>query len=273
MKKIFSYESYKDYISDSLASHGLSKSTLASFINAQSSFISQVLNNDKHLSLEYALKVTTFFKLSEIEQDFFIKLVQRDKTKDESVKAFFSEQLKEIIKAQDDYILALDGEKVEKETFYELSTRWYYPVIHLLVAGNVANTFPEIQKKLKVRDIYIEQALIKFVEKGYFSEAGGVYSINPDKNFLMFEANTEELKDFHHMWRLKGLQQLEKNAEEDLFSTNSVRISLEAADKIKQTLLDAHSKAYQSIQDNGKSKETCGIYTICTDFYRVDEND
>ena len=92
MNEIFVYEHYRDFIRDRMKadpkSWGL-QSRLAKAAGCQQAYLSQVLKGQTELTPEQGLGICQFWNFSERETEFFLLLLQRDRSGQKSMKDFF----------------------------------------------------------------------------------------------------------------------------------------------------------------------------------------
>ena len=102
MKKIlFDYKDYKAYLNDHIRKsphngRGM-RSMLADKIRSQSSYVTKVLNEEAHFSLEQASLINEALAHTEEESRFFLYLVQLARAGNDTVKKFFENEISKIL--------------------------------------------------------------------------------------------------------------------------------------------------------------------------------
>ena len=96
--KIFDFSNYREFLFYKLKSDNRSGKfhNLARKLAIQRSFVSQVLNGKKNLSLELAADICLYLKLDTLETNYFLLLVQIERAKTEHLKEIFKKQLADL---------------------------------------------------------------------------------------------------------------------------------------------------------------------------------
>ena len=98
------------------------KSKLAKSIGCSNAYLTNVLREKANLSLEQAMPANDFFQHSKIESEYFLFLVQRDRSGNHQLKRFFQDRL-DIILTERSSVAKRLGQKnslseEEKAKFY-----------------------------------------------------------------------------------------------------------------------------------------------------------
>ena len=273
MESIYAYDDYKKYLTGWFSTTKQKKTDVAKEIGIQSSFLSQVLNGAKNLTLEQGIKFCMMLKFDEDMTDYFLLLIQRQKNSESSLEPVFDRQINNIRKKYGDYEIALNSTKHNDKNFYQFTSRWYYCAIHCLLGLRDINTIDDLTKKINLKKNLIEEAVAALKEWGYVQESAKGFQTIEDKDFLVFESGPN-LTDYHHTWRIQALKGL--NAESDthsLHATNLLRVNDDTALKIRNMLLEANKKAYEIATNENMlmaSSEEVSLYALCNDLFRVD---
>lgn len=213
---------------------------MAIHLGINSVVMSQVFRGDRDLSLEQALGVATFIGFTEMERDFFLLLVQKDRAGTHELKVVFEKQLQALHTAAQSLKNRVKHQKFtdeDKATFY---SQWYYSAIRLGVSIPELNSTSAIAEHLnldrplvaKVIEFLLKHKLI--VEKGDNLEMGPqVTHVGHDSPFV---------NRHHSNWRLKSLQGMERITDADLYYTGPMALSQEAATSIRKQLIELVEK-------------------------------
>jgi len=146
MKKstLFEYKNYKQFILDWMEKtpqqgRGQRK-LLAEAIGCQTPFITHVLSGDYHFSPEQAEASARYIGLSEVETEFFILLVLKQRAGTKSLENFFAKQISKQCEQQAVLKKRLKIDEtmtIEDQMIYYSS--WHYASIHM------ALLIPELQ--------------------------------------------------------------------------------------------------------------------------------
>ncbi len=268
MKSLYDYDDYKLFLVDWLEYYDLKKTDLAQSLGVQSSFLSQVLNGVKNITLEQAHKFCDSNNFDFDKSDYFLLLIQLRKHDSPEIINHFKKQLEQKRSKYKDYEKKLDPKTYNDENFKTYSSRWYYGAIHTLLTPENNVDVQSLCTKLKISKRLVQTALEDLLNFGYIEENNGKFFASKDKEFIVLKPGAD-LTDYHTTWRVKVLKELENNSlQKNAMSTNLIYVTDEMAIKIRDLILEANNKAYELAQkDDNKGH---GLYAITTDFFRVD---
>ena len=236
---IFEYNEYKNFLRDWVKEHPrggrgqLRK--MAAEVNVSTTLLSQVLNGDKHLSLETAAEVADYIGLSGPELEYFILMIEHERAGAFKLRNILEKKLQreQSLGLQLKYKRRTQKEltDAEKMTFY---SSWIYSGIRLLSAIPQFSTSEAISTKLHLPLSQVNQIVDFLVSTGLCTRQGS--KISYGTQFTHVEKDSPFVIKHHQNWRLKGFQKMELRREEDFFHTHSMALSKEAAEKIQQLL-------------------------------------
>jgi uncharacterized protein (TIGR02147 family) len=162
--QIFEFRNYKTYL------NGLIQIRPSSFTrelcessSIHRSYFSQMINAEKDLSLEQAKGVCEFLPLSVDETEYFLLLVQKERSGTSSLRSFFEKKLKEIRESQTDFSKnrqkSATLNKKQMELFH---SSWSYSMIMILLHLDVSpklNTAQTLRSKLDLSIEHIQETL------------------------------------------------------------------------------------------------------------------
>lgn len=225
--QIFDFNDYRAYLKEHFSGTGAGRGKrllLAQHLNCQPSFLTQVLGEKAHLSLEHAISVCEYLKLNESESQYFMLLVQKGKAGSKKLSDYFDEKIskiKEKRKSIDRRIgvkTTLSSE--DQMTYYSV---WYYSAIHILCALPHIKTTEDIANHLKLDLVVVKEAL-KFLEaKGFVVVEKGQYKIGSSRIHL--KKGSAMLPRHHANWRMRAITELDIDKKEDLHYTAVLGIS------------------------------------------------
>lgn len=269
MKSIFEFktvlEFLKDRLGDSSKRKGL-KSSLAKRLNTQSSYISQILNDQAKLSLEQAFESTFFFKMNTIESKYFLLMNQFERAGTENLKEFYKKEMLGVWKAKDSLQKRLETEaevltEHAKEQYY---SDWLYIATHVLVSIPDFNSPDKIATKLGAPRDRIENVLKFLVDYNFVERTENSYNVG--KRSLHLEKNS--VYQFRHQlnWRLKAIQQLHNTMEDKNINYAGVySLSKSDIEKIKENIVGLIKENLRIV---APSKEEA-MYCTIIDFFEI----
>lgn len=266
-KNVFEYSSYKSYLVQRLGGtgsrNGLRKKA-ASHMGCQTTYLSKVLNEAAHLSLEQAYLMNEFLGHNNEECDFFILLVQKGRSGSRKLSDYFELKIQEQIKHRTSIRNRLklsDSLTSEDQTIYY--SKWYYACIHVLVSIPQLNTKSSIMEHLKLPSSVITEALDFLETRGLLIKHNERYEIGP--RHLHLAQESPHINKHHTNWRNKALSSLDIPQKNDLHYSVVVTLSQDDLVKIRSRILDLIQENMQIIKD---SKEECSV-AICMDYFQI----
>jgi uncharacterized protein (TIGR02147 family) len=250
-KSVYDVEDYKKYLllmEEQWSGRGM-RTDLARALGCQPAYISQVLNGDRHLSLEQSEAATAFFGHSREEAHYFLLLVQFARAGTVPLRDYFRRQLDEHrdqhtdLKTRLGVAQTLTGE--DQAAYY---SAWYYPAIH------VALTIPELQNAAKLAayfglDLEKVMEILEFmVATGLATREGNRYQIGTARIHL--GKDSKLIANYHSHWRMRAIQSFDRSTQDDLHYSSVVTMSREDFWKLKEQLIASISDAKSVIRES-----------------------
>src|ERR1017187_6361185 len=175
IKKVIEFDDYKAYLahleqSRSHITRGF-RSRLAEEMGCNNAFVSQVLNTSAHFSLEQALKISRYLRLSELEEHYFLLLIEYARAGTPDLQQHFKKMLSEL---RDKHLNIKDRVKhqaplsAEQEALYY--SQWHYSTIHMMVTIPGFRTISAIGKALKLSNASVERVVSFLLAAGLLIE-------------------------------------------------------------------------------------------------------
>lgn len=237
--KVFEFKDYKKYVNDWIKEQPKSGRgqirKMADHLRVSTTLLSQVLKGEKHFSLETAAELTDYLGLNDKECEYFILLIEHQRAGAFKLKQILSKKIEreQSLASQLQNRLKKDRQltDAEKMQFY---SSWIYSGVRLLSALPDMNNAKAISERLNT-PLSITNKVIQFLLENNLcilknnKLTYGTYSthIGKDSPFVV---------KHHQNWRLKGFQSMEQRRDEDLFFTQPMALSKEAAEKIRLML-------------------------------------
>lgn len=265
-KSLFEYSHYRSYLRARLEGAGArgSKAQIAQAIGVQATYVSQVLQENSHLSLEQAEATNGFFNHTTQEAHFFLLLVQKDRAGTATLRAYFQKQLDEILNAR----LVLT-ERLGKATQLEEADRsWYYSswipsAVHIATTIPTLRTVEAITRSLQLPSEKIVENLERLERIGLVIKQG--LQFLPGQQHIRIGKDSHHVLKHHTNWRMQAIQSLDREKLNELHY--SAVVSLSAADilKIKDLLLESINNNIALIRES-KEEE---LYCLTMDFFSL----
>lgn len=271
LKKVFDFNDYKTYLSHleqqrSHFSRGF-RSRLAEAVGCNNAFISQVLNTDAHFSLEQAVKLCSYFKLSDEEERYFLFLVEYARAGTPQLRERFKTLLDEI---RDKY-LNINGRVKQQtalapeaqSTYY---SQWYYAAIHMLVTVPQFRTVKDIAGALKLSSATVEKVISFLLSCGLLIEKGGEFTAGP--SYLHLDRESPNISKHHTNLRMVAINSLQDVKKTDVHYSTVSTLSKKDAEVLRSKLVQEVQNYVQTVS---QSKEET-MYCFNLDFFKVIED-
>jgi uncharacterized protein (TIGR02147 family) len=266
-RNLFEFSSYKPYLRSLAggknARRGL-KTEMARALACQPTYVSQVLNDHAHFSLEQAAALNRFLAHDREEGHFFLLLVQKDRAGTEELRFHFQELLQEILDRRMNLERKLGKQNIlsadHQTTFY---SSWHFAAISLAV------TVPSLQSKEAIAEYFhlplakVSQVLSFLVDCGLVARTGNRFSAG--SSVLRIGRDSPHLSKHHANWRTQALESLDREELHDLHYSAAITLSRADVRMIKEKIME-HIQANIGLIRESKEEE---VYAYCVDFFRL----
>lgn len=234
--KVFEFRDYKEFLKSWLKAHpkggrGQLKK-MSDYLQVSTTLISQAVNGDKHFSLETAAEITEYMGLNVKETEYFLLLVEHQRAGAFKLKKILEKKIDREQQAGSQMQNRLNADRQlteeEKMQFY---SSWLFSATRILSALPKMNNSKDISDRLNmplglvnnIVEFLVEKKLCKF-ENNKLTYGAYRTHIGKDSPFVV---------KHHQNWRVRGFQSMELRRDEDLFFTQPMALSIEAAEKIR----------------------------------------
>jgi len=265
---LFEFQDYKEYLLKVLErmpgnGHGV-RSQMATAMNSQVAFVSQVLNKDAHFNLDQAEDLNKFFGHTNDEADYFLLLVQFARAGTSALKTRLSRQIEEFRKKR-----LLLKERVDirhtisREDQMAYYSTWIHAAIHVMV------TIPEFQTKQAIAQYFhlslerVNESLEFLISIGLIENANGLFKPRVDRTFL--PSDSVMIMKHHTNWRIKAIESFERPPAQDLHFSAVFSLSKADVYQVKEALIAATNRTRELIR---KSKEE-ELHCLSLDFFKI----
>src|SRR5262249_298331 len=135
---LFECLDYKSYIAfhfrQNRKIHGY-KSRLAEAAGCQRSFFSKAMGGPTHLTSEPPAGLTAYWKLTEIEAEYFIQLVNLERAGTPALREHIEKQLEKLRQDQNDLAKRFsEAKEISEELAQVYYSSWQYVAVHYLLS-------------------------------------------------------------------------------------------------------------------------------------------
>ncbi len=256
-KHLYDFDDYKEYLNYRCDKERGLKSALAKVMQCQSAYISQVLNDHSHLSLEQADLAASYFKLSDKETLFLLLLIQKDRAGTSSLKSFFTKQLADFRSVQLSYLKRRDLKShldVKAQAIYYSS--WEYNALHMAVTIPRLRTKEALLKAFVLPESRFNHCMEFLLENGLVKRTGDHYVTGTVEMYL--ESGSNFLRQLHLNTRAQAIASLDRERPENAHYSAVFTMSEKDVIKIKKMINDSLSEIATVVKVS-KEEQICGF--------------
>ena len=263
---IFEYQGYKAYLTDRLEMERGLRSKLAKHLRCQSGFISQVLNGDRHFSLEHMIEIAHFLELSEDETDFLILLTHFERASSSHLKSYYHGRIHQV-RSNRQRIPMREGKRlseVELASFYAV---WYHFAIYVYLEASQGASRASIIEALALEENTVRQSLnflqslgLAEEKKEQFFHKEGNVSVGRDSPFIDL---------VHKNFRLEVIRSLDQRKVEDAHYSQYFSATKETASWLQERVAEFKKEIDQELEARKKGKVVkMELYSLTIDCFR-----
>lgn len=266
---IFEHGDYRTFLKTALSEkakerEGYSLRAFAEKLRISNSYLSEVLNNKKALSVELAFKVALKLDLTDLETQYFCLLVQIDQEKDPVFREAFQKRLNDLNPKRKTHDLSVD--------LFKTISEWYHlPILELTFLPGFKGTPEYIAKKLGISKSEAELALkrllrLELIEK----DAKGKWK--KAHNYLLAESvvPNSAFKQYHKQILAKAIESIDSQTpKERMSATDVVAVDskfLPEVDRLSQEF----SAAVMRLSEKSKIRDS--VYALSVHFLNLTKN-
>jgi uncharacterized protein (TIGR02147 family) len=257
--KVFDYSNYKKYVVDLVASmpkKGRGQySKIALQLKINTVVVSQIFSGTRDLTLEQAYMLTQFFGMNELEKEYFLNLVQKEKASHHELKKHFEQKLKEIKSKSQDLKEIIESQELDDEAKFQFYSQWYYSAIRLSTLLPGHNSAEAIAQKLKLPLKRVKEVVEFLLRYGLLAEEKEKLKIGPLKTHI--GADSPYVIRHHTNWRMKSLENMESLNESEFFFTAPMVLSEEMMAELKRKILELVQDMQEKIKHAKDEKMAC----------------
>lgn len=265
---IYDYDDYKLYLNETITSmpskgRGL-RLALAKFLNCQTAYISQVLNQYSHFSLEQAVRVSQFFEHNKEESKFFLLMVQYARAGSVELQEFLKSSLDEILEKRKNLKnrLGIDDSLDERNQHIYYSA-WYYAAIHIILSIPGFQTARSIADHLRLPLELVQDVLSFLCETGLATQDGKSFKIGKTKIFI--EKDSVQIKRHHNNWRNQAMASIDRKQDKDYHYSSVLSMGEKDIPKVKEIMVKCLEDCRQIIKDSPEEQ----LQVITMDFFEL----
>lgn len=219
---------------------------IAEKLGISTTLVSQVINGDKHFTMEAASDLCDHLGLSEREADHFLLLIDYARSGSIGLKKRIEKRIEESREAAmalaERFKRSRELEPAEAAIYY---SHWSYTGITNWIATRPEASVDEIAKHLRLPEAMVARVIAFLVETGILLNRGGQYEIGPKSTYT--GPDSPLVVKHHQNWRIQGFNRMPYKSNKDFFFTSAMSLSEEVAERIRAELPDFVEKIHSLV--------------------------
>lgn len=258
---IYEFTDYVDYIRAQIKANRHIRgyqSQLARAAQLHTSYLSRILSDQVHLTVDQAILLTEYWKMGADAAEFFLLLVNYARAATPNLKKFLQRRMDQLRLEQEDLANKFKDAKLDSQRDLSLYySAWYYSAIHILLGINNFKTVSAISKRLNLSPELVESCL-QSMEQLELVKKQGTSWIALNTNLHL--SNRDQWASAHHaQWRVKMANQIPSKGPDELHYTGVHSIALKDFAKIKHVLNQAIEEARSLVAPSPEEEIFCLI--------------
>lgn len=259
--KVFEFDNYKKYINawiELRPKRGRGElKKISEILSIHTTMASHIFRGDKDLSMEQACFMAEHLGLNELETDYFLTLVQYERSGNYKLKQIVKKRINEILMKSEQ---AKNRIKVDKtlteEDRAKFYSSWHYSAFRLLGSISKFQDKQTLLKHFNMPPKFAIEVLEFLLEKGLSVE-------KEDDNIKMGPSRTHigidspHIWKHHQNWRLKALERHHKLEREEFMLTAPLTISKKDMIKVREKLLQFMEELGQVVEQTEAENLAC----------------
>jgi uncharacterized protein (TIGR02147 family) len=238
---VFEAKDYKSFLKtwiDQRPKGGRGESRkMAEKLHVSTTLVSQVINGDKHFTMETASDLCDHLGLTERETDHFLLLVDYARAGSHGLKLRIWRRIEASREAARKVSERIKRDKdlseTQAATYY---SHWIYSGLTNFIAVQPAASIDEMAERMKVPAPLVARVMSFLVESGILVHKEGKYDIGFKTIYLSNESPLVVKQ--HQNWRIQAFNQMAFSTKQNCFFTMPMSLSVEVAEKIRADLPD-----------------------------------
>lgn len=243
--------------------HGQLKK-LAEYLGVHTTFVSQVFKGEKAISAEQGIGVAEFLGLSDLETQYFIKLIQLDRAGTAKLKKMIASEAQAIKEQARKIVNRVVIQKVlENDQAAVFYSAWYYSAIRLLIGIEGYQDLDSIANRLGLPRKTVQKAIEFLLSTGLVVRKDGALALGPSHTHLDKDSPFVRL---HHLnWRNRALQNLDKPDDQKLHYSLPLTMGTKDLERVHGRILKTIEEV-RKIVDPSPSEE---LMCLNIDWFKI----
>ncbi len=262
---VFGFESYKSFLKKLVKSERGVLTRLAKAAGCELSYLSRSLSHEINITSDQAFKIANYLKMSTLERDYFLTLVEIERSGDKSYADFLKKRAAEFANENENLKSRVQRPVLTGDVGQFLyHSNWLYSAMHILVSIGKYQKVSEICRRFHISIEQANSVLSELVSMGFINK-------NSDSSYEYAAGATHTPKEsplvvMHHQnWRQRAVMDSQNLNSDGVHYTGVQSMSEEDYKKIKNLILDTISRS-EKIASPSEPQE---LVSIGIDIFRV----
>lgn len=237
---------------------------LSEHLGIHPSQISQVLSGQRDFSIEQAIAVAEFISLSGLETDYFLNLVNLNRSGTTQAKDYYRKKNQELKKLSLSLSHRVRQDKIltdeEKSIFY---SSYVYSAVRLFGSVEGGVTLEQIKTRFGLTTDRAHEILVFLLRTELMTERSGKFHMGTQHTHV--EKGSPYLTRHHMNWRVQSLERIENLDEHELQFTGPVSLSRKDFEKVREVLVKTVNDSLEIVKASPAEDVAC----INIDFFWI----
>lgn len=238
--------------------------SIAQHLSVHTTLISHVFSGDKDLNLEQGFALCDYFGFTELEREYFLALLGRDRAGTAKLKKYFEDKIERFKKQSQNLTHRLVNRSVlkieDQALFY---SEWYFSAVRLLISIEHDQDPSSLSEKLGISVERVNYVLDFLIKTNLLIKEKGQYQLGPKRTHL--DASSPLAARHHKNWHLKAMESYEKISADEIIFTCPVLLEEKDVIKIKKLIMEFIDNADKVFEASGSEK----LYCLNIDWVKV----
>lgn len=246
---IFDFDSYKDFFNSWVKlqpnrGRGL-LSQLAKTLQVNTTLMSLIFKGSSHLTQEQAIVTAQFMNLLPLQSDYFIQLVNLERTARPQARQYIQQKLFEIKQQAENLQSRLNAKsELEASDYAQFFSHWIYTALFLQVAIHEKIERAQLSTVFNCDKSLVHEAIEFLVQTSVLSETNGLLSMGVTQIYI--GQQSQFLRNHLSNWRQRAGEVIQNNnLKENIFYSCPIVLSHTDAQLIAEkirTLIEDFNK-------------------------------
>jgi uncharacterized protein (TIGR02147 family) len=260
---IFDYQDYREFVRELLAGmprggHGQYR-RMAKHMRVHTTLLSHVFRGNKDLTPEQACGLASFLKLPELDADYLLALVDRNRAGSAELKLATERRLATLRELHQQVEHRMPGARTlsreDRATFY---SQWYYSAVRLASSLPGMNDAEAIGERLGLPRDLVQATLDFLLGVGLIAREGKGFRLAAKRTHL--GASSPLVAAHHRNWRAQVMSRYEGMTRKDFAFTAPLTLSRADFQRVRELLVETVASVSRIVEPS--ESEVLGVFNL-----------